>query len=162
VSAVVSDSSPLICLCYLRREHILKELFSDIYVPPAVAAELRKPHPPLGGLIAQDIPGVHVQAPQKHPVAVSMADTLHEGELQAMALALELHADLLIIDEAAGRRAAQLLQIPIIGTCGILVRANRQRLMGPVRPLLDALRAELQFFISDELYRHTLDLAGES
>jgi uncharacterized protein len=91
----------------------------------------------------------------------SLAQVLDDGELEAMALAIELRAEVLLIDEALGRQAAGSLGIPIIGTLGILGRAKQAGRIENARPLIDRLRGELGFFVSHELYRHFLKTMGE-
>ncbi len=74
---------------------------------------------------------------------------LDEGERQAIQLALELKADLLIIDERAGREAAIQLNLPVIGTLGILEKAAERGIVD-----FDLVLADLKachFFVSPEL-----------
>jgi predicted nucleic acid-binding protein len=65
---------------------------------------------------------------------------LHQGELEAIALALEVSASLLILDDLPARRHAVSLGLAIIGTAGVLVMAKRAHLISSVREPLDALR----------------------
>lgn len=161
MSVVISDSSPLICLCFLRREALLHQLFGQLLVPPTVVAELANPHPPVGRISIESIQGVEVRAPKQRGTVDQLLVELDPGERDAIALAIETNAQALLIDEALGRRVAKSLDIPIIGTCGILVRAKERGFIESVQPLIDSLRSDLRFFISDAIYEETLRLAGE-
>ncbi len=87
---------------------------------------------------------------------------LGEGEAEAIALALESQADLVLLDERRGRQRAVRLGLRVTGVLGVLVEAKCQHLLAAVRPVLDALRHDAGFWISDDLYRRVLDLAGET
>ncbi len=72
----------------------------------------------------------------------------------ALALALEINADLLLIDERRGRTEASRLGIRITGLLGILVEAKQQALIPAVQPLMDDLIAISEFRVSQALYNH--------
>ena len=75
-------------------------------------------------------------------------------------MSIEAKATLLILDDFLARRTAQALGLPVTGTVGILVVAKERAFVGAVRPHLDKL-IELGFFISKDLYRESLQSAGE-
>ncbi|MBA3945989.1 MAG: DUF3368 domain-containing protein [Herpetosiphonaceae bacterium] len=77
------------------------------------------------------------------------------GESEAISLALELQARLVILDDRPARRLAQALHLPVIGTIGILVAAKRRNFLPAVRPSLDAL-VQHNFRISQRLYEQVL------
>jgi predicted nucleic acid-binding protein len=85
---------------------------------------------------------------------------LDPGESEAIALALELGADLLI-DEAAGRAEAQRLGIRPIGVLAVLVRGKQLGRIDKVMPLVERLRNEYGFFLSPELIRVIRERAVE-
>ncbi|MDR0780616.1 MAG: DUF3368 domain-containing protein [Pseudomonadales bacterium] len=82
------------------------------------------------------------------------------GESQAIWLARHLHA-VLLIDERRGRKVASALEIPHVGTCGLLVQAKRAGLIEALSPLLDRLLAA-EYFLTPALVSDTLRLAGEA
>jgi predicted nucleic acid-binding protein len=86
---------------------------------------------------------------------------LDRGEAESIALALELGANLLLVDERDARHIAQRLALPTIGVIGILFEAKSKGLIKPIRPHLDALRQVTGFYLKESLYQTILQQAGE-
>lgn len=86
---------------------------------------------------------------------------LDAGEANAIALALELQADDLLIDERLGRQEAVRLGLSIIGILGILLVAKQRSLIPQVQPVMDALINKAGFRVSTQLYQRVLALAKE-
>ena len=140
---VVADASPIIALAQIHQLDLLHQLFGPIDIPPAVYAEVAD-SPDL----ASGIPGwARLRTATDSQVVDGLRQQLDTGEAEAVALALEQRA-LLIIDERRGRRVAQALSIPRIGTLGVLVRAKKRGLIDVARPLIDQLRA-VEFWVSE-------------
>lgn len=106
-------------------------------------------------------PFLQIRVPIPSSTLTDLKLELDEGEAEALALAKELVADAVLIDEADGRKVAQRLGIPVIGTIGILVRAKRMSLCPSVDLLLDRLVNELDFYLSGALRAKAKELAGE-
>jgi hypothetical protein len=85
---------------------------------------------------------------------------LGRGESEAVGLALEINADLIILDDRPARRLALGLGIRVVGTMGILVRAKQARLVPTVGPLVQNL-LELGFRLSPAMRERVLRDAGE-
>jgi len=92
---------------------------------------------------------------------VALQRDLDRGEAESIALALDRNADLLLLDEKEGRRAAQRLGLHVVGVLGVLLEAKRKGLVATIRPHLDALRQTAGFYLSETLYLHALELAAE-
>ena len=80
---------------------------------------------------------------------------------EALALAIELQADLLLIDERKGNDAAKRLGIATIGVFGVLLEAKKRSLIAGVLPLVDRLVKELKFYTSPNVRQRLADLANE-
>lgn len=124
---VVADTSPLVVLITIGQIDILPALFGQIVVPVEVHAELSSgKRPEAVRNFAFSLPDwISVRAATS-PIAIP---GLHAGEAAAIALASELHADRLVIDEAAGRKAATERGHQVIGTIGILEAAAQRQLV---------------------------------
>lgn len=158
--AVVSDTSPLRCMHHLGRIDLLGALYGEILVPPAVADELRSPHGELPSIDIAGMPGVRMQRPRDAEQVRNLERSLHRGEAEALALAVELQATI-IIDEQDGRAAARRLGLKTVGVLGVLVLAKRAGLVEAVSPLINRLERELGFFVSRRLRDEVTRSAGE-
>lgn len=158
---VVSDTSPLRALGHLGHLDWLAVLFDQVFLPPSVASELRRPPAALKPLEVSSYSYLQVRAPENVARVAELRAVLDAGEAEAIALAEELPADLILIDELAGREVASCAGFPVLGTLGILLQAKQRGVCQAVRPLLDRLQAELNFFVSSALRQTILRQAGE-
>ncbi len=158
---VISDTSPVRALAHLGLLELLFDLFGLIHIPPAVKSELENPPGSLPRVDVSQVTFLEVQAPLNTGRIEYFLQSLDRGEAEALALAEEIHADAVLIDEAAGRLTAAQCGLKVVGTMGILLQAKRKRLIDSVAPLLTSLQEELGFFISSELYDEVLRRAGE-
>jgi predicted nucleic acid-binding protein len=128
IQLVVSDAGPLIHLDELGCLDLLGD-FSKVLVPREVWAEVEKHRP-----AALVFPGVVLQlsevveSPTSELLELARLFSLHKGEVQALQLALQRPADLLLTDDAAARIAARQLELPVHGTIGIILRSIRRGL----------------------------------
>jgi uncharacterized protein len=76
-------------------------------------------------------------------------------------LATELDDAVLIIDDSSGRRIASTLGLRFTGTVGLLLQAKRAGHLARIAPLLEDLRLRARFWISDDVLRRAIELAGE-
>lgn len=159
---VVSDTTAITHLAKIGALNLLQHLYTEILIPEAVAAELtRAKRTQPGALQVLNSVWIKTVPIKNRHVADKLNQRLDLGESEAIALSLELGADVLIIDEAAGRSVAKRLVNSIIGMIGILLLAKKRELIPAVRPYLDRLRST-GFRMGDEIYEHALATAGES
>lgn len=162
MSVVVSDTSPVRALAHLGRLDLLSALFDEVVVPPAVARELKNPAGAGRAVDPASIPHVRVAPPpDEQRVRELLAEDLHRGEAEAIALALELKVKAILVDERDAVSASRRLGLEPIGVLGLLLRAKSLNLVAEVRPLLVELRHGLNFFMTDQLVANVLRQAGE-
>ena len=94
-------------------------------------------------------------------LVVQLRHGLDAGEAEAIALALERKASLLLVDERLGRSAARKLGLEITGLLGVLAEAKKKGLIEKVKPILDSLISEARFWASSDLYNEVLVTLGE-
>jgi len=160
---VVSNTSPLTNLAAIGQFELLHQLYGEIHIADGVWAEL--------GAYGRDWPGRKETANARWiqrqtvgdqvRVAVLLRD-LDRGEAESIALALEIGADLILMDEQDGRHMAQRLGLRVIGVVGVLLEAKAKGLIDQLRPHLDALRWTANFYLGDAVYRSALMLASEA
>jgi len=90
-----------------------------------------------------------------------LSQDLDSGEAESIVLALELEAEVLLIDERLARQTAHHLGLHYVGLIGVLLEAKRKGLTPRIEPLLNALRSQAGFRISNELYTRVLRDEGE-
>jgi predicted nucleic acid-binding protein len=91
----------------------------------------------------------------------SLISRVDQGEAEAITLAKELNADYLLIDEKKGRKIAHEFGLRTVGLLGVLLKAKTQKHISVLKPVLDRLMSGADFWISEDLYSHSLKLAGE-
>ena len=161
MSIVVSDTSPIRALDHLGELRLLREMFGQVIVPPEVARELREPRDTFRVIDVAGLDFFEIVSVIDKSQIDSLMNDLDAGEAEAIALACELKADAVLIDEHRGRRVAGQRKLRVIGTVGILLRAKSESLIPRIKPLLDSLMTELDFFLSPKLYQDALLLADE-
>jgi predicted nucleic acid-binding protein len=107
-------------------------------------------------------PGIKQQSYSSQPDAVRTAVGLDSGEAAALSLAVEIHADTVLIDERRGYEVAVQLGLRTIGILGILFRARSAGFLPAVKPALDALQRDAGFWLSEPLRKQVLQAAGET
>jgi predicted nucleic acid-binding protein len=150
---VISNSSPLIALTQIGRLNVLGRLYSEIFIPPAVASEVEPTVRKLPDWIS-----VKQLLLPRNPDLVG--GSIGPGEHEVISLGVELQADRLILDERPARRLAVSLGLSVIGTVGLLLAGKERGLFSKIKPELDRLVAA-RFFMDEELYNRVLLQAGE-
>lgn len=161
---VVSDTSPLSGLAIVGYLGLLEQLYEQVLIPSGVWHELQRggeDDPRITDVLGLDWIEVRQPTNQQLVNVLQTERHLDRGESEAIALALEVNAEELLIDERLGRREAIDLGLSITGLLGILLVAKRRGLITQIRPIMDSLILEANFRISPNLYREVLAAAGE-
>lgn len=151
---VVSNTSPILNLAIVGQLELVRRQFGQVQIPPAVLEELKVQEKRPGseeirGAIALGWIQVHEI---NSPLLVQLLQqTLDKGEAEAIALALELQADLTLLDERDGRKIAKSLGLKVTGILGILLRAKNTGELSSLREVIDALVTIASFRIAPEL-----------
>ena len=156
---VVVNSTPLVAFCEIGRLDILRSLFGQIAIPPAVREEFLSSEKVTRRKTLRDEPWIRV-VELENPNRTGAFATLDEGEAQVLALAEEQNASLVLIDERKARRYAERLKLPLSGTLGVLLPAKEEKIIPAIAPLLKAIQ-EAGLYLHDELIEQVLDMAGE-
>lgn len=160
---IVSDTSPVSNLLIIGELDILLQLFGVIIIPPKVFEEIQKlENFEIDIAEIKNSEWIKTIIPSDSKLVQELNEILDEGESEAIALAKELNAEFILIDEKKGRKVAERLGITAIGLLGILLKAKQKRAVERVMPLLDALRQDAGFWISDVLYHDILMQADEN
>lgn len=159
---VVADTSVILNLCFLKQESLLPALFGTVHAPPEVEAEFLRLATMDIRFMGLEFPSfIQRTSPKSKTHSWANSPVLHSGEIAALSLALELHADLVLMDEAEGRAAATAQKLTTMGLLGILLQARQSTLIPSVAPLLDRLQQEACFWMTPSLRTSILRLAGE-
>ncbi|MBN1483472.1 MAG: DUF3368 domain-containing protein [Chloroflexia bacterium] len=89
-----------------------------------------------------------------------LLDELDLGEAETIVLAREIGADWVLMDERKGRRKLAQMEMPKVGTVGILLKAKQIGILSTIRPELEKLRHQ-GFSISQAVIEAVLRQAGE-
>ncbi len=143
---VVSDTTPIISLLKINRLDLLEKAFGEVLIPNAVYEELTadKRFAEEAKMIqnASYIKNVLVLNPEAVRI-LKMATGLDQGESEAIVLADEKKADILLMDEAKGRTISGQMGITIMGTIGLLMSSYEDKLLSSdeVRKCIDGLQS---------------------
>ena len=136
---VVADTSVILNLCCVRQAQLLPQLFREVLIPPEVAAEFRR--------LVVDVPrfsGLTLPSWIREQRCATVPETLQTENLDP------------------GETAALALGLTVIGLVSILLRAKAAGLLPRVAPVLETLRRDAQFWLSQQLCAEILRLAGET
>lgn len=145
----VTNSTCLIGLERIERLDILPQVFSSITTPTAVSTE-----------VGFEADWLTVRPVQNLALVATLKTQVDEGEAEAITLAMELGDVFLILDDRKARQLALQLNLKVIGTVGMLLRAKRNGIITQIKPLLAALN-QAGFRISEALIQNALRIAEE-
>lgn len=159
---VISNTSPIINLAAIGRLELLQQLYGTIAIPQAVYHEIVvRGSGQSGALEIQTASWVERHHVRDTALVQRLKHHLDAGEAEAIALAIEMQADQLLIDERKGRTVAKQQGLSVMGLLGVLVVAKRRSLLETVQPALSELRTIAGFWIDPELFAQVLESVGE-
>jgi hypothetical protein len=161
----VSNTSPLLNLAIIDRLPLLPRQLGQIWIPQAVVEELR---------LEEALPGsrsvrealkagwLKIRHVDNQALVMALRRDLDGGEAEAIALALDMQVDRVLLDEREGRNVAKSFNLAVTGVLGILLRAKQEEQLLSLRGEMERLREEAGFHIGDELFLEILREGGES
>ena len=160
VKPVISDTSPLIGLSKIKKLSLLRDLYTEVLIPRAVKKEFLQKYPTARREELDNASWIRVVDLQDPQNAARYA-RLDDGEAEALALADEKGARIILIDEKKARKAALARGFIAKRIPYILLEAKENRLIDAVKPHLIALKNKKEG-LSDSLIHEILKAAGEA
>ncbi|HSG40589.1 MAG TPA: DUF3368 domain-containing protein [Thermoanaerobaculia bacterium] len=159
-SLVVVNATPIISLSLAGHLDLLRHLYQEVLIPPAVRAEVLA-----GGRTGRGVEELKAAdwvrtVPLQDPRRADLLSDLHRGEAEVIALAQEIGASLVILDERLARRHALRLGLTITGTVGVFLKAKEKGLVPRIEPLIERILNH-GIHLSPDLVHRALRLAGE-
>ena len=157
---IVSDSGPILSFARAGQLEILRQVAGELLIPEAVFEEI--------AVRGQGKPGdeavragtwIKSEKVKDRSMLNQLSRRLNAGEMEAIALAAELNATILI-DEYEGRKEAARIGIEHFGSLRILKEAKERGVIQEIRPVLDKLIAS-GTYVSEKLYQEFLGVSGE-
>lgn len=147
---IITDTSCLIILNKIGSLHFLNVLFSKVITTPEIIKEY-----------GADLPDwIKIISPTNKKFQEDLSGFVDYGEASAIALAKEIKIDFLVTDDMQARKLAVKLNLPLIGTLGVLLLAKKHGLINLIRPYLDMIK-NTNFRMATDLYETVLKEADE-
>ena len=158
---VVVNTTPLIALSHVGQLDVLKKLYGGIIIPEAVYRELSvKADSVCKKAVDSSLDWIQVGSIQNQMAKTMYKTQLHEGEVEVMILALEIGAEVVIIDDANAKKHAKYLELPVTGTLGILIKAKQKGYIDELKTILHCM-TDNGIYISQSLIELCLRQVGE-
>lgn len=151
---VISNTSPILNLAIIGKLWLLHEQFGEIIIPAAVHAELRLSETLPGGEIVQkaiDEKWIKMLTVSNRSLVDILKHELDDGEAEAIALAKENNAKMVLLDERDARKVARQLHLSVTGVVGILLKAYREKTIADLSSVLNELKTKAGFYIADDV-----------
>ena len=155
---VVSDTSTITNLLQVGQLGLLRKLYGQVIIPTAVMVELEA----IEGQaeILRQANWIVARTASNRVLVNQLLQDLDVGESEAIALALEMKADYLVIDEQQGRKIALDYGLPIVGLLGVLAAAKDAGHIQTVKPVITAV-VENGFHLHKKLVKAVLRRLNE-
>ena len=163
MTVVISNTSPLTNLAAIGQFDLLHQLYGRLWIAEAVWQELNADGQSWPG--RDEVAGaiwITRQAATNRPLVAALREHLDHGEAETIALAVEYPPPFLLMDEKEGRHTAQRFGFKTVGVVGVLIEAKAHGLIPQVSPLLERLRREAGFFLSDRVIQTAREFCGEA
>ena len=158
---VVCDSSTLIALARINHLYILEKIVKTLIIPLAVYDDIViKGTDRPGAREVREAKWIEKRNVSDQKLVMKLNSILGLGESEAIALAKEIKADLIVLDDDKARKAAFSEGLRVTGLLSFLIKAKEKDIIKKVKPLIDDLRQK-NFFIREDLYLDTIKKAGE-
>lgn len=158
---VIVNTTPLIALCHVGQLDVLKKIYGEVLIPPAVYQELSEKKESLcKKQVDNSLDWIHVEKIENQMAKSMFKAQLHDGEVEVMILAKEKNADLVIIDDANAKKHAKYLKLPVTGTLGVLIKAKRQGYIRELKPIIQEM-IDKNIYISENLMKLCLEQVNE-
>jgi len=157
----VSNTSPLITLSAVGKLDLLEQIYQQIVIPQAVHDEVVQGASKPGTTTILTRSWLDIRTVQNTAQVAQLQHNLHPGEAEAIVLAIEMQASVLLMDEQRGRQIAINLGIPVTGVIGTLIAAKQYGFIPLVKPVLDDMIRQSGFRINHRLYTQVLQFVGE-
>ena len=160
----VSNTSPILNLAIIDQLSLLQHQFGTLWIPLAVLEELRLEENLPGSAVVRkglDENWIQGREVQDDAIVRILQRDLDKGEAESIALALQLDADRVLIDEREARQVAKSLGLQVTGVLGILLRAKREGYLASLTDTISLLQDQAGLRIGQDLLSNILQAGGE-
>lgn len=159
---VISNASQIINLAIIGRLNLLKTIWGKIYVPEAVWKEVvidGEDKAEVAEIKKAD--WISVEKVEDRNLTLLLMQNLDKGEAEAIALAIEKNADIILLDETDAREVADIYRIEKTGVLGILLLAKLKNEIPNLKQEIEKLKTMADFWLKESLIQNVLREAGE-
>lgn len=158
--SIVINTSPWVALSLCNQTSLLNQLYSQVFMPATVKDEILVGGKKGVGVKELNVSGWLKVEKVKDINKVSLLYELEKGEAEVIVLAIEKGIKLVLIDEKIARLQAKVLNLDVIGTLGLLLKAKKRRLIENIKPLISSI-VEGGYWIKEDIIEGILKVAGE-
>jgi len=161
MSDLICNATPLIAFARIAQLPLFEQIVGSVLIPDAVAAELSAYGTQgEGAVVLAEHSWIQVRSLTSRQQVDLLLPTLDLGEAEVIALALEVKAPLVLMDELTGRKVAESVGLSVTGSVGLLIRAKQKKLIPAVRPLIEQMR-QAGIYYSERFVQAILRQVGE-
>jgi len=161
---IVSNTSPILNLAIIGQLALAQRQFETVWISPAVLEELQLDAGRPGSSelsVALRAGWLRLAERPEQQIVALLRRELDQGEAEAIALALQWHAEYVLLDERNGRRIARSQGLKVTGVVGILIRAKQQGELPSLGAALVKLRLKAGFHLGAGVIGDALRAVGE-